>query len=170
MKTTSERLLRTYANARKSWEAWCFMNNLHTETNQSEIRKQIDNNVLLFHLRFLTLKDMHIELYKIIKESGNNESNIVSILRNNRKDECELRLKEFHGLTGEIDSIVKARNKFYAHLDKNYSNYLNEFSGIEQYYKVFEWIEKSIISIGLKSELNEILKTIPSRNEFELCT
>ena len=45
-----------------------------------------------------------------------------------------------------------------------------EFSSVEQYYKVFEWIEKSIITIGLEKELIDELENIPSRNEFELCT
>jgi hypothetical protein len=167
---TSKRLLKTYHNARKSWEAWCFMSNLHLAQNKPEIKKSVNENQLFYYLRYLALKDMHIELYKIIKKSHTNESNIISILEEKESPECEERLKEFKELTDETNSIIKARNKFYAHLDKDYSNYLKEFSGIEQYYKVFEWIEKSIITVGLETELMAELECIPSRNEFELCT
>jgi hypothetical protein len=55
------RLLKNYSNARKNWESWCFMSGLNNELKQvdRETKQKVDNNPLLFHLRFLAMKDYH---------------------------------------------------------------------------------------------------------------
>ena len=65
---TTERLLKNYYNARKSWEGWCYLNNIDLKKKNSSIREYVDQNELLYHCRYLLLKDLHIELYKIIKD------------------------------------------------------------------------------------------------------
>ena len=77
-----ERLLKNYSNARKSWEAWCFMSGLNNELKQEfrATKLQVENSPLLSHLRYLALKDYHIELYKVLKKSPSNKDNIFNLL------------------------------------------------------------------------------------------
>jgi hypothetical protein len=167
-KKTTERLLKNYFNARKSWEGWCYLNNIHLKNNNSSIWKYVDQNELLFHCRYLLLKDLHIELYKIRKDKNStSRDNIFKLLRNvNSKKSIQL-LNELNDFKSELNSLTDTRDKFYAHLDEDYGDFLQSFE-IENYYKTFEYIESAIIILGKEKELRELLKEIPSRDEFEL--
>ena len=164
----SERLLKNYYNARKSWEGWCYLNNIHLKKNNSAIRKYADENELLYHCRFLLSKDLHIELYKIIKNKDyTSRDNIFKLLKEcNSKDAQDL-LLELNDFQTELDSLTDTRDKFYAHLDEDYRDFLGSFE-IENYYKTFEYIESAIIILGKEKELKEVLKSIPSRDDFKL--
>src|SRR5258706_15605703 len=81
MDTKLDRLLKNYSNARRSWESWCFMVNFNLDKPNAEVREKVDNNPLLFHLRYLALKDFYIEVYKVLKNSKNNSDNIFSQLQ-----------------------------------------------------------------------------------------
>ena len=166
-KKTTERLLKNYYNARKSWEGWCYLNNIHLKKNNSSIREYVDQNELLYHCRYLLLKDLHIELYKIIKNSKNTKDNIFKLLNSIDSKEVIQLIAELNDFKSELDSLTNTRDKFYAHLDEDYEDFLKSFE-IENYYKTFEYIESGIMLLGKEKELKEILKTIPSRNEFEL--
>jgi len=166
-KKTTERLLKNYYNARKSWEGWCYLNNIHLKNNNSSIREYVDQNELLHHCRYLLLKDLHIELYKIIKNSKNTKDNIFKLLKSIDSKEAIQLITELNDFKSELDSLTNTRDKFYAHLDEDYEDFLTSFE-IENYYKTFEYIESGIMLLGKENELKEILKTIPSRNEFEL--
>ena len=76
------RLIKNHCNARKSWEAWCYMSGFDKENRPSDTKTKIkiDSNPLLFHLRFLALKDFHIEMYKVLKKSKGNRDNIFLLL------------------------------------------------------------------------------------------
>ena len=82
MTSAIKRLLKNYSNARQSWESWCYMINYNCKERDSTIPKYIDTNELLFHLRYLAMKDFHIELYKILKQTKNNQDNIFTLLEN----------------------------------------------------------------------------------------
>lgn len=168
-KETLDRLIKNYFNSRKSWEAWCYLNNLHLKTSKPEIRKYADNNELLYYLRYLLLKDLHIELSKIIKFSRNTGDSIFQLLKNHNSVESRNHLLKLEDFNTQIKSITDTRDKFYAHLDHDYKNFLSSFE-VEDYYKIFELIEESIIIMGKEKELKETLKSIPSRDEFELKT
>lgn len=163
----STRLLKNYANARLSWEAWCYLNNIGLKNNNYEIREYCNVNPLMFHCRYLLLKDVHIELYKILKDSKNTVDNVFKYLRINQNEECSQVLKELHLIQYKIKLITDTRDKFYAHLDIEYEDHLSNFK-VEYYYDLLQIIEKSIIALGLKSNLLEILNQIPSKNEFDL--
>ena len=167
-KETLDRLLKNYFNSRKSWEGWCYLNNIDLTTSKPEIRKYVDKNELLYYFRYLLLKDLHIELYKIIKDSNRStKDNIFILLKNHNSQLSKKHLIKLNEFSKEIDSITDARDKFYAHLDQNYKDFLSSFA-VESYYNIFELIEEAIIILGKKNELKEILKEIPSRDEFEL--
>ena len=34
----TERLLKNYSNARKSWEGWCYLSNIDLKENNSDIK------------------------------------------------------------------------------------------------------------------------------------
>jgi hypothetical protein len=161
------RLLKNYLNARKSWEGYCYLNNIDLKHNNATIRKYVDGNKLLFHCRYLLLKDLHIELYKIIKDSRKTEDNIFKLLRENDSSEANDLIDNLNEFKSKLISITDIRDKFYAHLDKNYVEYLDSFK-IEDYYKTFELIENAILTLGYETELKELLKDIPSRDEFEI--
>ena len=86
----------------------------------------------------------------------------------NNKEAVEL-INELNDFKSELDSLTNTRDKFYAHLDEDYEDFLKSFE-IENYYKTFEYIESAIMLLGKEKELKEILKKIPSRDEFELKT
>lgn len=164
----TQRLLKNYFNARKSWEAWCYLNNIGLKNDKYHIKKYTDNNELLYYCRFILLKDIHIELHKILKD--NNRTSVDNIFKFLRAQNCKSSqesIKKAEELKPIFDDLTNARDKFYAHLDEDYKSYINPFS-IENYYKVFEFIENSIIILGKEKELYEILETIPSRDEFDL--
>ena len=166
---TIDRLLKNYFNARKSWEGWCFLNNLDLETNKPEIRKYADENELLDYVRYLLSKDLHIELYKIIRDSESSFDNIFKLLRTNNTPEADLHLTKLKDFEIELKSLTDPRDKFYAHLDPDYKKFLKRFK-VDIYCSVFELIEQAIIILGKENELLALLKTIQSRNDFELKT
>ena len=88
----TDRLLNNYFNARKSCEGWFFLNNLDLKTKKPEIRNYADENELLSYVRYLLSKDLHIELYKIIKDNGSTVDNIFKLLRKNNTPEAELHM------------------------------------------------------------------------------
>ena len=165
----TDRLLKNYFNARKSWEGWCFLNNLDLKTKKPEIRNYADENELLSYVRYLLSKDLHIELYKIIKDNGSTVDNIFKLLRKNNTPEAELHLTKLKDFKNELKALTDPRDKFYAHLDANYKEFLVQFK-VDIYYNVFELIEQAIIILGKEKELLAMLKTIPSRDDFELKT
>ncbi len=163
-----ERLLKTYYNARKSWEGWCYLNNIDLKKNNSIIRKYADENELLFHCRYLLLKDLHIELYKIIKNKDyTSRDNIFKLLKECNSEQAQNLILKLTDFQIELDSLTDTRDKFYAHLDEAYKDFLDSFE-IENYYKTFEYIESAIIILGKEKELKEFLKSIPSRDDLNL--
>jgi hypothetical protein len=164
---STSRLLKNYFNARKSWEGWCYLNNIDLKQNNSKIRKYADENELLFHCRFLLLKDLHIELYKIIKDSGNTVDNIFKLLKENGSQKALDLITQLNEFKTELKSLTDTRDKFYAHLDEDYKDYLSSIK-IQDYYQTFVLIEAAIITLGKEKELKELLQDIPSRDDFEL--
>lgn len=181
MNESIERLLKNYLNTRKSWESWCYLvssGDLNFHTGQydyeTSIRKKVDNNVLLNYLRYLAFKDFHIEVYKIIKNSSNTKDNIFSLLkmylikRPDLESEIQSCLKSFENLQSEIKKMTDVRDKFYAHLDPNYKEYIETKSGLVEYNKTLIAIETAIIMLTSKESFQKVLDEIPSRNEFNL--
>ena len=76
-------------------------------------------------------------------------------------------MNKWNKIESKLKSLTDTRDKFYAHLDKDYESFLGSFP-IDDYYEIFELIEASIIALGKEKELHETLKTIPSRDDFEL--
>ena len=166
-KESINRLIINYHNARKSWEGWCFINNIDLDPPRRQIRELTDTNDFLYYLRYLLNKDMHIELYKIIKGNKNTTDNIFKLLRKVNSVDANNHLEELNSFSKEIKSITDCRDKFYAHLDPNYEDYLENFE-VSNYYKLFALVEKAIIILGYENELLQTLEKIPSRNEFTL--
>jgi hypothetical protein len=166
-RSTTERLLRNYFNARKSWEGFCFLNNLDLKTNKPEIRKYTDNNELLYYARYLLFKDLHLELYKILKDSRSTIDNIFGLLKNHKSHQADLHLKKLNIFKSEIKLLTDTRDKLYAHLDANYKEYLSSVN-VNNYYHIFVLIEQAITILGKENELLKLLNTITSRDEFEL--
>lgn len=161
------RLLKNYTNARKSWEGWCFMNNLGLKINNIKIRKQCEENILLSHCRYLLLKDVHIELYKMLKDSKNTKDSLFKYLREVDNEEGVKWIDKLTDKELDIGSILNVRDKFYAHLDEDYGEYLSDYK-VDNYHEIFRLIEQSIISLGLEKKLFFHLKMIPSKDEFNL--
>lgn len=176
MNESVDRLLKNYLNARKSWEAWCFMSGLNNnlELKSNLVRKNIDSNPLLFHLRYLAMKDYHIELYKVLKNSPSNKDNIYILLekriKSNPKNLSELEIG-YNKLIDEevlIKDLCDIRDKFYAHLDKNFEKYLSNKNKLENTQYLFSIIEEIIILLTSYEELMLNLKVIESREDYFL--
>ena len=168
-----DRLIFNYAHARRSWECWCFMVDHQTKVQRHEINDYIDNNDLLFHLRYLALKDFHIEFTKIIKESKNNGDNIFKFLKalisheNVNKNDAIKCLEQLNSCDEIMKVIIGARDKYFAHLDPDFNSYLKTFS-IMDINKCFVAIENSIMTITSREALLSQLDKIPSRDELKL--
>lgn len=176
MNSSVDRLIKNYLNARKSFEAWCFMSGLDNHLNliNREVREKVDKNPLLFHLRFLAMKDFSIELYKILKNSQRNEDNIYDLLekriKSNPKNLSELEIvhKKLRDEEVVIKDLCDIRDKFYAHLDKNFEKYLSTRSNIVDIQNLFSIIEEIIILLTSYEELMLNLKAIESREDYFL--
>lgn len=176
MSKSIDRLIKNYSNARKSWEAWCFMSGLNDGVKQvnRETKNLVDNNPLFFHLRFLAMKDYHIELYKVLKESPNNKDNIFLLLskriRSNpkNKSEVETAIKELIAESTIIADHCNIRDKFYAHLDKNYEDFTSKKSYVTDTGNLFYLVEKAIIALTSDERLKDELAKIESRNDYFL--
>lgn len=138
------------------------------------VSKNIDNNPLLFHLRYLAMKDYHIELYKVLKNSTNNKDNIYNLLekriKSNPKNisELEIVLKKLRDEEVVIKDLCDIRDKFYAHLDKNFEKYLLNKNKLEKTQYLFSIIEEIIILLTSYEELMLNLRTIESREDYFL--
>ena len=168
------RLLKNYSNARQSWEAWCFMINFNCKERSQERIKYIDSNELLFHFRYLALKDFHIEIYKVLKESKFASHNIFKLLREtaindkSRQNNVELNLAELESCKTTINDLCDIRDKFYAHLDKDFEKFLITSTKLADILKCFIAVEKSIITITSLDILQSYLDKIPSRDDLNL--
>lgn len=174
MKPEIKRLLKNYSNARQSWEAWCFMVNFNCKTRDRSIVEYIDKHKLLFLLRYLALKDFHIEAYKILKQSRNNKDNIFSLLEQKRKSSPAKEkvimncLEELERCKETITGICDIRDKFYAHLDEGYEAFLKTGTPLPKILNCFMAIEKSIIVLTSKRTIQSYLDKIPSRDDLSL--
>ena len=175
MSNSINRLLKNYSNARKSWEAWCFMSGLNKDLNQEfrASKSKVDNSSLLSHLRYLAMKDYHIELYKVLKNTLNNKDNVFSLLekklRSNPKNKTEVE-KALQGLDSALPLIndhCDIRDKFYAHLDKNYENYTSKKGYVVDTGNLFFIVETAIIALTSHERLMEELAKIESRNDYQ---
>jgi hypothetical protein len=169
-----ERLLRNYSNARRSWESWCFMANFNLDNRNQGIVRFIDDNPLLFHLRYLALKDFHIEIYKILKESRNSTDNIFYLLKDLMKNDpikkfdVEINLLKLKDINQTIKDLCDLRDKYYAHTDEDYESYLSVKVSLPSILLCFIAIEKSIITLTSIEVIQDLLDKIPSRNDFRL--
>jgi hypothetical protein len=176
MSKSVDRLLKNYSNARKSWEAWCFMSGFDNEMRpvNRENNQKINDNLLFFYLRYLAMKDYHIELYKVLKKSKRNNDNIFYLLEkriksnSKNKEDVASALNELNGFSTTIQDICDIRDKFYAHLDKDYQDFTSKKSYPVEIQKLLAIIEKAIISLTSLERLNEELGRIDSREDYSL--
>ena len=174
MENSIERLLLNYSNARQSWEAWCFMINFNCKKPGQERVRYIDTHDLLFHLRYLAMKNFYIEMYKVLRESGNNKDSVFALLKRKQKedvtkyDAVELNLSELDKCRDTTKRILELRDKYYAHLDEKYENYLNQGFLLDDITQCFVAVENSIITLTSLKTLQSYLEKVLSRDEFVL--
>ena len=174
MNANITRLLKNYSNARQSWEVWCFMVNYNCKERNQERLTYIDTNELLSQLRYLALKDFHIEIYKVLKESKFDSDSVYKLLRetaekdNSKQNDVELSLAELESCKATIKELCDIRDKFYAHLDKDFEKYLITETKLTDILKCFMAVEKSIITITSTAVLQSYLNEIPSRDDLNL--
>ncbi|MCU0361479.1 MAG: hypothetical protein MUF75_12345 [Bacteroidia bacterium] len=173
MTSPVDRLIFNYTHARRSWESWCYMVNYKVKVENHEITNYINNDNLLVHFRYLALKDFHIEITKIIKESNNYCDNIFKLLKeltkddNPKKDEAFKNLDELNKCEETIKAIIGARDKYFAHLDPDYKEYLKNVP-LMDFNHCFVAIENGIMTLTSKEILLSRLDKIPSRDEFQI--
>jgi hypothetical protein len=169
-------LLKNYSNARKSWEVWCYMSGLSNECKQEfrATKLQVDNSTLLSHLRSLAMKDYHIELYKVLKNTLNNKDNIFTLLekrvRSNPKNKLEVE-KALQVLNAEMKIIndhCHIRDKFYAHLDKDYEKFTSKKTYVADTGNLFHIVEMGIIALTSEEQLKKELEKIDSRDDYRI--
>jgi hypothetical protein len=120
------------------------------------------------------MKDYHIELYKVLRESSNNKDNVFLLLskkfRSNPKNKAdvELALTKLINSKEKLEDICNVRDKFYAHLDKDYLKYTSKKSYPSDVHNIFVLIEKAIIVLTSIERLNSELNKIESREDYSL--
>lgn len=165
-----DRLAINYSNARKSWEAWCFANNFQLKNSNPQVIATVDKNELLYHFRYLSLKDVYIELNKILGRDKGNLRHLLSQVptKHPNKSKAIDILKNLEEHTETIKHIQLLRNKYYAHLDKEYKKYVSENASLFKMQNCFHLIEQGIIILTNAEYMAYLLDRIPSRDEFKL--
>jgi hypothetical protein len=147
------------------------MSGLDNELKQRgrETKSKVDKDPLLFHLRFLAMKDYHIELYKILKNTSRNKDNIFRLLEREMRMNpkaggvVKLVLEHLINSNSAITVVCDVRDKFYAHLDKDFEKYIRKKSYAKDIQSLFELIEKSIVVLTSSEKLAEIKSGIDIR-------
>jgi len=174
MEENLQRLLKSYSNARRSWESWCFMVNIDVKTVRFDIARHIKNDKFLSHYLYLSLKDYYIEMYKILKVSKNNKDNIFRLLNSfietnpEKNGQAKSSIEELNKIQPTIKKMCDIRDKFYAHLDKDYKDYIYKGIAVGEDTQCFIVVETAIIALTSRETLQSFLDEIPSRDEFKL--
>ncbi len=174
MSKSVDRLIKNYTNARKSWEVWCYMSGLNNDLKEVDriTRQKVNNEPLLFHLRFLAMKDYHIELYKILKNTSNNKDNIFNLLNRRlksnpvNKSSVIAALDDLNNSISLAQDVCNIRDKYYAHLDKNYEKHTSQKTYVKDVGYLFSIIERAIISLTSEERLIDELNRIESREDY----
>ena len=174
MKESIDRLMLNYLSARQSWECWCFTITSDPYNYETSSRKVFDDNPLLNELRRITLKDVVIELYKIIGESRFNEDNVFTVLKNFKSIRPDLNinieeiLAEYESNSEKIERIKAIRNKYFAHRDANFALYENKQMPLSDFDDIFIMIENTLILLTSKETVEQKLILLTSRNEYKI--
>lgn len=119
------------------------------------------------------MKDYYIESYKVLKDSKKNPDNIFLQLRElsdknpEQKITVEIHLNELAKHNEIIKRICNLRDKFYAHLDKEYEKHTDAVP-VDKILRCFEAIEKAIATLTSDEILHQHLANIPSRNNLSI--
>jgi hypothetical protein len=148
---------------------------LSTRTN-SELNHLVNNDELLSHWRYLTFKDLHIEINKaitVVKPKGKLEYEfgglVMDILNSSTlSDAKKYKLhKKMVLLKDAIKTIKNTRDKFYAHIDADYEKYLGN-QNIRDIEKIVFLIQHIMCKVLGNKEMTEILIKIPSSNDYSI--
>lgn len=145
-----------------------------TKRTNTELSRLVNNDELLSHWRYLTFKDLHIEIIKaitVVKPREKQEYEfgglIMDTLNNSSLSETnKFKLhKKMVVLKDAIRAIKNTRDKFYAHLDSDYESYLGN-QNIKDIEKIVFLIQDIMCKVFGNKEVIEILNTIPSSNDY----
>ena len=149
------------------------MVNIDVKTVRFDIARHIKNDNFLSHYLYLSLKDYYIEMYKILKVSKNNDDNIFRLLNSfidsnpEKSGPAKSSLEELNKIQSTTKKMCDIRDKFYAHLDKDYKEYIYKGIAVEEVTKCFIAVETAIIALTSRETLQSFLDEIPSRDEFK---
>lgn len=173
-KSSSKELVNeTFSNIRKDWEIIMYL----SPNRDREIGTFVNNNDLLQHWRFLNFKSLFIEIIKVVnivtqKETGlkNYKGSIIDAINDSdlTKREKAIQKRKLIKLESTILKIKNARDKFYAHLDGNYRNFIGAGVPMEELRKLVFVIQGIISNLYGKGEMRELLSQIPSRDDYTL--
>ena len=119
------------------------------------------------------MKDSFIEFAKVLKDSKNNSDNLFKLLRNlaltkpEFKNKVGKHLKDLAKHEEIITRICNLRDKYYAHLDKDYENHISPVP-MRNLHTSLEAIEKALITLSSKEIFNQFLAEIVSRDEMKI--
>lgn len=161
-----------FTNIRKDWEILMYL----SHRNRREIKNYVDDNPLLFHWRYLTFKDIFIEIDKMISHRSKGkdkpktlQGKIIDTISNSdlsEKNKLELR-KRLSKRLETIKQITSVRDKYYAHLDKDFKGYLGGIR-MNDLRKLIFVVQGILVRVYGKRDIEEILKEIPSSDDYDL--
>ncbi|MES2836479.1 MAG: hypothetical protein V4667_03060 [Bacteroidota bacterium] len=161
---TKESLFITYSNVRRNFEIRNYVSQCGSWVN-----KKISEEPILFHWLSLLQKDLFIEINKIVKITKNGElkgfiGKAIDEFNNPDKEKLKQFFFENENMLF-IQKINNSRNKYYAHLDPDYQDYIKPYYQHDLELLLLE-IEKTIIAIYGKKELIVYLSKIPSSKDY----
>jgi hypothetical protein len=169
---TRERLIRTYSNIRRNYEIILYL----SSSNNRELNRFVDKNELLSHWRYLTFKDLDIEIVKAIsvrmargKSNYDFDGLLIYILINSELSyvsKKKLYIKMLV-LKEAIKTIKSTRDKFYAHIDPEYEIFLGNQS-LSDLEKIVFLIQDVMCKVFGNKEMIAILSSIPSSKDYTL--
>lgn len=168
-----ELLLESFSNVRKDWEIIMYL----SPNRNREIGEYVNGNDLLQHWRYLNFKSLFIELYKIVTISIDRNTkaktfkgSIIDAIDDsdlNQRDKARQKRK-LAKLQDTILEIKNLRDKYYAHLDGNYRNFLGAGVPMEKLRKLVFVIQGVISNLYGNGEMRNLLNEIPSRDDYNL--
>jgi hypothetical protein len=113
-------------------------------------------------------------MYKVLKKSKGNRDNIFFLLEKRikcnpkNKEDLYIALDDLEQMESQIKSLCDIRDKFYAHLDKKYIDYLKNKSLINDLHNIIFSVECAIVALSSKEKLQSELNGIESRMDYSL--
>lgn len=165
-RTTQELLEKCFENARRNLGILTYLFPKHNR----EFKKAVDGDPLLFHWRYLSLKDFYIETVKMayyVIPRGKTKKEFRGLLADAIKESTWSKTEKTRQeikilrLDPKIQSMKLTRDKYYAHLDTDHEWFLKNDVSLPDMQKIIFVIQGIMVKLYGRKFVEDIVKKIP---------